>query len=55
MGAQMLASQLATLEDPSESGEQGVYAVNIDQEKEAVGDEAARGIRELIKSETRDE
>ena len=50
MGAQMLKSQLAALEDPSE--ERGVYAVNIDQEKEAVGDEAARGMREVIKRET---
>ena len=51
----MLASQLATLEDPTTTGEKGVYAVNIDQDKEAVGDEAARGIRKVIEEETRGE
>ncbi|KAK8870114.1 hypothetical protein IAR55_000684 [Kwoniella newhampshirensis] len=46
MGAQMLASQLATLEDPV--GEKGVVAVNIDGSREEVGDGAVSGVRKLL-------
>lgn len=48
MGAQMLRSQLATLEDPRR--EEGVAWVNIDQDKEKVGADSAEGVRGLVKS-----
>ncbi|WVQ85726.1 hypothetical protein IAT38_007892 [Cryptococcus sp. DSM 104549] len=46
MGAQMLKSQLATLEDPT--GEEGVAAVNIDGTREKVGEDASKGVRSLL-------
>ncbi|WWD15592.1 hypothetical protein CI109_100014 [Kwoniella shandongensis] len=46
MGSQMLASQLATLEDPS--GEKDVAAVNIDGSREKVGENAVKGVRALL-------
>lgn len=49
MGAQMLRSQLATLEDPR--GEDGVAWVDIDQDREKVGEGAAEGVRGLVKRE----
>jgi gluconokinase len=51
MGAQMLKSQLATLEDPR--GEKGVAWVNIDQSKEKVGEDATRGVREVCERDVR--
>jgi len=44
----MLASQLATLEDPTKSGESGVFAVNIDGTKDQVKQRAVDGMRELV-------
>lgn len=46
MGAQMLRSQLATLEDPR--GEKGVAWVDIDQSPEEVGRQATEGVRGLV-------
>jgi hypothetical protein len=51
MGAQMLTSQLATLEDPTQTGESGVFAVNIDAEREVVARNAREGMRQLIGKE----
>jgi len=54
MGAQMLASQLATLEDPTKSAESGVFAVDIDGTKDEVKQRAVEGMRELVqKAEAR--
>ena len=46
MGAQMLASQLATLEDPSP--ESDVVPVDIDGSPEVVAGRAEAGMRDLI-------
>ncbi|WVR04489.1 hypothetical protein IAU60_001493 [Kwoniella sp. DSM 27419] len=46
MGKQMLASQLATLEDPR--GETGVVTVDIDAGKEEVGRRATEGIKRAV-------
>jgi gluconate kinase len=49
----MLASQLATLEDPTTTGESGVFAANIDGTKDQVKQRAVDGMRELVqKAET---
>lgn len=48
----MLASQLATLEDPTKTGEPGVFAANIDGTKEEVKDRAVNGMRDLVQSAT---
>ncbi|RSH90401.1 hypothetical protein EHS25_001006 [Saitozyma podzolica] len=53
MGAQMLESQLATLEDPRE--EPGVAWVDIAASKEVVGERAVTGIRELVEKEMKAE
>lgn len=52
MGAQMLQSQLKTLEDPR--GEEGVAWVEIKASKEEVGERAVRGVRELVSKEVGD-
>jgi len=52
MGAQMLASQLATLEDPTTTGESGVFAANIDGTKDQVKDRAVKGMRDLVQRAT---
>jgi gluconokinase len=49
MGAQMLKSQLATLQDPR--GEHGVAWVDIAGSKDEVGDRAVRGIRYLVEQD----
>jgi gluconokinase len=49
MGAKMLDSQLATLEDPR--GEEGVAWVDIAGTKEEVGERAVEGIRALVRKE----
>jgi gluconokinase len=46
MPASLLASQLATLEDPS--GEPGVVAVDIDRPLPAIVAEAAAGLRAFL-------
>ncbi|OCF37494.1 gluconokinase [Kwoniella heveanensis BCC8398] len=46
MGKQMLASQLATLEDPR--GEDGVVTVEIDATPEEVGRTATEGVKKLV-------
>lgn len=46
MSANMLESQLATLEDPR--GESGVAWVDIDAAPEVVGERANKGITRLI-------
>ncbi len=53
MGVQMLASQLATLEDPT--SEKGVTSVEIDQKEEDVAKEAARNVKELVEREVEQE
>lgn len=55
MGAQMLASQLATLEDPTLTGEPGVFAANIDGSKEEVKSRAVNGMRDLVQKSTANE
>lgn len=55
MGAQMLASQLATLEDPTSTGEPGVFAANIDGSKEEVKSRAVNGMRDLVLESTKGE
>lgn len=55
MGAQMLASQLATLEDPTLTGEPGVFAADIDGSKEVVKSRAVNGMRELVQKCTANE
>ncbi|AAW42023.1 hypothetical protein CNBC6830 [Cryptococcus deneoformans B-3501A] len=45
-GQQMLDSQLAVLEDPSE--EEGVTVANIDGTKEEVGERAVNGMKKLL-------
>lgn len=52
MGAQMLESQLATLEDPRK--EKGVTSVEIDQSEEEVAREAARNVTDLVGREIKD-
>lgn len=49
MGAKMLESQLATLEDPN--GEDGVVAVDISGTREAVGEGALADVKKLIERE----
>lgn len=49
MGAQMLESQLATLQDPRD--EKGVTSVEIDQPEEEVAREAVRNVKMLVKGE----
>jgi gluconate kinase len=44
----MLASQLATLEDPTSTGESGVFAVDIDGSKDEVKQRAVDGMRDLV-------
>lgn len=51
----MLASQLATLEDPTKTGEPGVFAANIDGSKDEVKSRAVNGMRELVQTATKDE
>jgi len=46
MGAKMLTSQLATLEDPT--SESGVFAVDIDGTKDQVKKRAVDGMRALV-------
>lgn len=46
MGAVMLESQLATLEDPTE--EQGVVVVEIAHDRETVGKAAVNGVRKEL-------
>ena len=46
MGAKMLESQLATLEDPT--GEDGVAVVEIDHDRETVGKEAVSGVKNAL-------
>ena len=46
MGAKMLESQLATLEDPR--NEPGVAWVDVAGTKEQVGERAVKGIRRLV-------
>ena len=53
MGAQMLESQLATLEDPR--SEKGVTSVEIDQTKENVAEEASRNVKALVKEQIEEE
>jgi gluconokinase len=52
MGAQMLTSQLATLEDPTQTGEPGVFAADIDGTKEEVKSRAVNGMRDLVQRAT---
>jgi gluconate kinase len=47
MGAKMLESQLATLEDPRH--EAGVTSVAIDQREEDVARDASANLRRLVK------
>ena len=47
MGARMLESQLATLEDPRE--EKGVASVEIDQSEEDVAGEAVQNVRAVVR------
>ncbi|KAK4687454.1 gluconokinase, partial [Tremellales sp. Uapishka_1] len=49
MGAKMLESQLATLEDPT--GEPDVVDVDISGSREQVGQDAVRGIREMLRKQ----
>lgn len=51
MKPSMLASQLATLEDPSE--EQGVVTVDIDQPEKTVAKLAKEGIQSLVGAMTK--
>jgi gluconokinase len=52
MGAQMLTSQLATLEDPTTTGETDVFAANIDGTKDQVRERAVNGMRDLVQKAT---
>ena len=53
MGARMLESQLATLEDPR--GETGVASVEIDAPREEVRREAVKAIKKVVTEEVESE